>query len=220
GTRFDSKTPKQFVELLGEPIIVHVAKRFAQCSLVDEIIIVCAEEERDRLRSIVKRFPVGKPLRIVIGGATRAESVRNGLETVDSRAEIVAVHDGARPLVPIRDIASTIGKALEFGAACLTAIVVDTIKSIERDEISGTLDRMKLRRALTPQAFRVEILKLAFENIELTDDATDESYLVEKLGHPIAFVDGSPVNIKITQLEDLIIAEALIREERATAHIF
>jgi 2-C-methyl-D-erythritol 4-phosphate cytidylyltransferase len=90
------------------------------------------------------------------------------------------------------------------------ASVTDTIKTIRGGEISGTLDRNQLRRALTPQVFRTEVLRRAFEGVELNDEITDECYLVEKLGHPIAFVDGSSRNIKITTPEDLALARVLI----------
>ena len=93
--------------------------------------------------------------------------------------------------------------------------MTDTIKTVRGDEIAGTLDRDKLRRALTPQVFRVEVLRKAFADAELTDAITDECYLVEKLGHPIAFVEGSSRNIKITHAEDLALAESLLEGEEA-----
>jgi 2-C-methyl-D-erythritol 4-phosphate cytidylyltransferase len=120
------------------------------------------------------------------------------------------VHDGARPFVSVDEIERTVAKAKEIGAACLVAPVTDTIKTIRGDEIAATLDRDKLRRALTPQVFRVELLRKAFEGVELTDAITDECYLVEKLGHPIAIVEGSPRNIKITHREDLALAETML----------
>ena len=127
-------------------------------------------------------------------------------------AEIVAVHDGARPLVTVDEIERTIAKAKESGAACLVAPVTDTIKSVRGGEIADTLDRDKLRRALTPQAFKIDVLKKAFENADLNESVTDECYLAEKLGHPISIVEGSPRNIKITHLEDLMLAKALMSE--------
>jgi 2-C-methyl-D-erythritol 4-phosphate cytidylyltransferase len=126
-------------------------------------------------------------------------------------ADIVAVHDGARPFVTEDEIDRTVAKAVETGAACLVAPVTDTIKTIRGDEISGTLDREKLRRALTPQVFRKEVLQQAFELGDLSEAVTDECYLVEKLGHPIAFVEGSTRNIKITNPEDLIMAATIAR---------
>lgn len=206
GSRFKSDTPKQFLELAGKPVVVHAIERFAEAPSVDTLIVVVASENVTRLGGV----KIAKPIRIVTGGATRAESVSNGVAAVEDDVELVAVHDGARPLVSVDEIEQTIQKAKETGAACLVGPVTDTIKTIRGDEIAGTLDRNKLRRALTPQAFRIEVLRKAFADVTLDDTVTDECYLVEKLGHPIAFVEGSSRNIKITHREDLALAEAIL----------
>jgi len=211
GSRFKSDTPKQFLEINGKPVIVHTIERFRAAPSVDSIVLVLAAE-------VVSTFDASafsKVTDVIAGGSTRAESVRIGLEAVGD-ADVVAVQDGARPLVTVDEIERTIAKAKETGAACLVAPVTDTIKSVRGDEIADTLDRTKLRRALTPQAFRIEVLKRAFEGVSLNDSITDECYLVEKLGHPIAIVEGSSRNIKITHPEDLILAEALLNSELAT----
>jgi 2-C-methyl-D-erythritol 4-phosphate cytidylyltransferase len=206
GSRFQSDTPKQFLILAGKPVVVHAIERFAEAPSVDSIIVVLSSENVTRLG------PGGfsKPFKVVTGGATRAESVLNGLKASDADTDIVAVHDGARPFVSVDEIERTIEKAKSTGAACLVGPVIDTIKSISGDEISGTLDRNKLRRALTPQIFKTDVLRRAFDLAELSDAVTDECYLVEKLGHPIAFVEGSSRNIKITHEEDLEIARIMI----------
>ena len=141
--------------------------------------------------------------------------MRNGFGAIDpEKCRVVAVHDGARPLVSIEEIAATIEKAREKGAACLVAKVTDTIKEVRGGKLFGTIDRENLRRALTPQAFRFEILQAAFapENFDAT--ATDECFLVEKLDCEIAFVDGSAMNIKITTREDLAFAEILLETDK------
>ncbi len=207
-SRFKSDIPKQFLELAGKPVVVHAIERFQAAPSIDTIVVVLAPDKVEQL-SLGNEF--NKPFRIVAGGATRAGSVLNGLNAVDADTDIVAVHDGARPLVSVDEIERTVAKAKEIGAACLVGPVTDTIKTIRRDEVSGTLDREKLRRALTPQVFKIEILRRAFETGELSDAVTDECYLVEKLGHPIAFVEGSPRNIKITHAEDLVLAEELVK---------
>jgi len=212
GTRFGSDQPKPFVEILGKPIILHTLERFQACASVDEIILVLSDYAIAEFEISNFRSEITKLNQILTGGATRAESVRNGLDAVGADTTVVAVHDGARPLVSIAEIAATIEKATETGAACLVAAVTDTIKTIRGDEVSGTLDRDKLRRALTPQAFHVGVLRRAFEMGDLSEAATDECYLVEKLGHPISFVEGSSRNIKITRREDLIFATALMSE--------
>lgn len=206
GSRFKSDTPKQFLEINGKPVIVNTIERFQAAPSVDSIVLVLAAE-------VVSTFDASafsKVTYVIAGGSTRAGSVRNGLN-VAGDANIVAVHDGARPLVTVDEIERTIAKASETGAACLVAPVTDTIKSVRSGEIADTLDRGSLRRALTPQAFRTEVLLKAFESVDLNESVTDECYLVEKLGHPIAIVEGSSHNIKITHPEDLIFAEALLK---------
>ena len=206
GSRFNSSTPKQFVELAGKPVVEHTLERFQRAASIDGIVQVLAA---DRIAAF--DMHLDKLEKIVEGGATRAESVLNGLNAVGD-ADVVAVHDGARPLVSVDEIDRTIAKAKETGAACLVAPVTDTIKTISGNEIAGTLDRSRLRRALTPQVFKTEVLRRAFELGDLSEAVTDECYLVEKLGHPIAFVEGKPRNIKITTAEDLILAEAILAE--------
>ena len=127
--------------------------------------------------------------------------------------EIVAIHDGARPLVSSDEIALTIGKAVQTGAACLVAPVTDTIKTVENNTITGTVDRTRLRRALTPQAFRYDILRDALAGSDLGEDVTDECYLAEKLGVEIGLVEGSPHNIKITHAGDIQLAELFMKQD-------
>ena len=204
GSRFGSHIPKQFIDLVGKPVIEHTLERFQTAESIDSIILVLASERIGK-----HDFAFGKLEKVVAGGATRAESVRNGLDAA-ADAQVVAVHDGARPFVSTDEIDRTVAKAKEMGAACLVARVTDTIKTVSGNEIAATLDREKLRRALTPQAFRTDVLRRAFELGDLSDAVTDECYLVEKLGHPIALVEGSAQNIKITHPEDLLVAEAIL----------
>ena len=214
GTRFKSTTPKQFVEIHGKPLVIHTLERFEAARSIDSIILVLTQDRLEYFESIAQRYELGKIFAVVSGGATRAESVRNGLDAVAFEDGIVAVHDGARPLVSPEEIDATIEKANVTGAACLVAQVTDTIKTIDGKEIANTLDRNKLRRALTPQAFRVDVLRRAFEQGALSDAVTDECYLVEKLGHPIAFVEGNARNIKVTHTDDLILADAFLRSAK------
>jgi 2-C-methyl-D-erythritol 4-phosphate cytidylyltransferase len=215
GKRFGGKTPKQFLEILGKPLIIHTFQRFEACPEIDEIILVLPSTETAKFLQIAGKYNLKKLSKVVPGGNTRAESVRKGLSAVRAAtADIVAVHDGARPLVSIEEISETVEKAKETGAACLVSAVTDTIKEIENGEISRTIDRSTLRRALTPQCFRYEILRRAFENADLSEAATDECFLVEKLDQKIAIVEGSTRNIKITHREDLILAESLLKQTK------
>ncbi|MDM7924178.1 MAG: 2-C-methyl-D-erythritol 4-phosphate cytidylyltransferase [Pyrinomonadaceae bacterium] len=212
GSRFNSDIPKQFHQILGRPVIVHTIERFDQCHSVDEIVLVLSEDQIENFRTELARFHFSKNIKIAAGGPTRAHSVANGLANADPEAEVVAVHDGARPVVTVEEIERTINKAAETGAACLVAPVTDTIKQVDGDHIVGTLDRRSLRRALTPQAFRLEILRQAFADEQSFDDATDECFLVEQLGVEIATVPGSSRNIKITFPDDLLLAELFLKE--------
>ncbi|HEX8567187.1 MAG TPA: 2-C-methyl-D-erythritol 4-phosphate cytidylyltransferase [Pyrinomonadaceae bacterium] len=213
GKRFGSERPKQFFELAGTPVIVHALLAFENCASIDEIVLVLAENEINNFRQTRTRGNFSKLKTVVAGGNTRAASVWNGLNAISPNTEIVAVHDGARPLVTPEEISRTIEKASEKGAAILVAPITDTIKEINGDKIISTIERTRLRRALTPQCFRVEILRRAFEEFtDLNESATDESFLVEKLGVAVSIVEGSPRNIKITVPEDLVLAEILLKQ--------
>src|SRR5262249_43629367 len=126
GSRFNSESPKQFLEIHGKPVVVHVLERFASAASIDSIVLVLSAE---RLEAFDKT-PFAKLVSVVSGGETRARSVLNGLNAVPDDAEIVAVHDGARPLVSVDEIDRTVVKARETGAACLVGRVTDTIKSV------------------------------------------------------------------------------------------
>jgi len=214
GSRFNSDIPKLFLEISGRPVIDYALECFERCVAVDEIVLVLAAEYVLKFEQRKIRSGYSKLKQIVGGGRTRAESVNRGLSVVNISTEVVAVHDGARPLVSQEEIRRAIERAGEVGAACLVAPVVDTIKHVEGGFISGTVDRGRLRRALTPQAFRYEILIQAFRDADLSESVTDECFLVEKLGVPIAVVEGSPRNIKITHPQDLALAEFYLRQEQ------
>jgi 2-C-methyl-D-erythritol 4-phosphate cytidylyltransferase len=213
GKRFGAKTPKQFLEISGKPLIIHTLERFEACPVIDEMILVLAEDETANFRQTIEKFNLKKLTKIISGGNSRAASVLNGLNSVNPQTtEIVVVHDGARPLVSVDEISATVEKAKQTGAACLVAAVTDTIKEIAGGKIVGTIDRSKLRRALTPQCFRYEILKRAFTENEIGEFVTDECFLVEKSGYEIAIVEGSARNIKITRPEDFVFAENFLKQ--------
>ena len=211
GSRFNSEIPKQFIEIVGKPVIVHTLERFERCSDVDEIILVLPQEFIDEFGKTSVFSSITKLINLVPGGATRSESVRNGLDAVDAAADVVAIHDGARPLVSVDEISRTLDAARANGAACLVSAVTDTIKEVRDGVIVRTHDRTQLRRALTPQAFRVQFIREALERTGLGESITDDSMAVESLGHTVFAVEGSPRNIKITHREDLAIAEMYLR---------
>ena len=215
GKRFGSETPKQFLEIDGKPLIIYTLERFQSCREIDQIILVLPSSETSHFLKLISKYNISKLTTIAAGGKTRAESVWNGFRKINTpQIKIVAVHDGARPLVSAAEITTCILKAEETGAAILAAPVTDTIKEIKDGKIIATIDRNKLRRALTPQCFRYQILKKAFENIDkLSDSATDESFLVEQLGNEVSAVEGSTKNIKVTNKEDLILVKKLLKEK-------
>ncbi|HEY8413581.1 MAG TPA: 2-C-methyl-D-erythritol 4-phosphate cytidylyltransferase [Pyrinomonadaceae bacterium] len=215
GSRMASERPKQFLQLAGTPIIFHTLKPFELCDSVHEVIVVLPAEESAEFLAAAGKRGLRKLARVVPGGATRADSVKRGLQAIRAAtAEIVAVHDGVRPFVSVEEIENTIDAARRDGAAILAAPATDTIKLIEGETIFKTLDRGKLRRALTPQCFRYELLRRAYEQADVSDPSlTDDSLLVERLGHKVTIVEGSARNIKITTPQDLLLAEALLQEE-------
>jgi len=213
GTRLGGARPKQFLELRGVPVIIHTLRQFERCQEINEVITVLPAEDTAGFESLTKQFELKKAGRIVAGGATRAQSVRNGLNAIDD-ADIVAVHDGVRPFVTPEEIDRVVAAARENGAAVLTSPVADTIKRVQDGRIIETVSRAELRRALTPQCFRFSILKRAYDTLDELESSgieiTDDSFLVEKLGVAITSIDGSPGNLKITSAGDLVQAEALL----------
>ena len=212
GTRMASDRPKQFLQLAGLPVIFHTLKPFEECESIDEVIVVLPAEESAGFLSLAGKQRLRKIARVVPGGATRADSVKRGLMAIRSAtAEIVAVHDGVRPFVTVEEIDSTVDAARTDGAAILVAPVTDTIKQVDGPAVDKTLDRVHLRRALTPQCFQYELLRQAYQGVDVNDPSlTDESLLVERIGKRVRVVEGSARNIKITTPGDLLIAEALL----------
>jgi 2-C-methyl-D-erythritol 4-phosphate cytidylyltransferase len=210
GKRFGSEIPKQFIEVAGKPIIIHTLERFEKCPDIDKIILLLPESEISSFSDSIQLYKISKLEKIIAGGASRAGSVLNGINALGSETDIVAIHDGARPLVSLEEISRVIEKAEETGAACLVGKITDTIKEIDGNLILSTLDRTKLRRALTPQAFSLRILKRAFAENEISDKITDESSMVEKMGVEVSFIEGSSRNIKITTKEDLVFAKEIL----------
>jgi 2-C-methyl-D-erythritol 4-phosphate cytidylyltransferase len=213
GTRMGGKRAKQFLELAGRPIIIHTIQAFEACEAIQEIIVVLPEADVRDFSAVARPYNLGKVRAVVPGGVARASSVLHGLRAVNAQeTNIVAVHDGSRPLVTVAEITRTVEAAEVSGAAILVAPIVDTVKEVREGTVVATVPRNHLRRALTPQCFRYEILRKAYEQVEEVDAThTDESSLVERLGVTVSVVEGSSRNIKVTGPEDLVIAEALLK---------
>jgi 2-C-methyl-D-erythritol 4-phosphate cytidylyltransferase len=215
GNRMASDRPKQFLQLAGKPIIFHTLKPFEECASIHEVIVVLPAEESAGFLSMAGKFGLRKLVKVVPGGTTRADSVKRGLLAIRSvTADVVAVHDGVRPFVTVEEIEKTIAAADKSGAAILVAPAVDTIKEVDNNTVVRTLERKQLRHALTPQCFRYDVLRKAYENVDVTDASiTDDSFLVEQLGQRVTIVEGSARNMKITTRRDLLVAEAYLKAE-------
>jgi 2-C-methyl-D-erythritol 4-phosphate cytidylyltransferase len=212
------KTPpsKQFTELGGTPILIHTLRKFALADAVSEIWIALRENEiagfRARLESEAQDV-LKKKVELVVGGEHRQQSVENALNAVAAAADdIVLVHDAVRPFVTREIIQEVIEAAEKYGAAIAALPAVDTVKQVERTAegalIKATIPRASIVMAQTPQGFRYHVIKKAFD--EAASDGflgTDEASLVERSGHDVAVVMGSPRNIKITAPADMELAE-------------
>lgn len=219
GSRLGGQIPKQFLEIAGAPILVHTISRFVECDDIAAVVVALPADRLDEVRARHRGARALKPIYYVNGGTERSDSILNALETVaELQPEIVAVHDAVRPFVTPAQISAVIAKAKEVGAAILALPATDTIKEVENGLIQRTIDRRRIWRAQTPQAFRYELLMRA--NLEARTAGlpsaltTDDSLLVERLGAPVAVVEGSPNNIKITTPEDLILAETLFEQDQ------
>jgi len=214
GVRFGGDRPKQFLEVNGSPIIIHTLRQFERCREIGSVIVVLPAEETAGFQSLIEKFALQKVTRVVAGGTTRAQSVKQGLAAIED-ADVVAVHDAVRPLVTPDEIDSVVKAANESSAAILVARVSDTIKDVRSDRVVNTLPRVNLRRALTPQCFRIDVLKQAYEQLEKLEAAgievTDDSFLVERLGVEVTTIEGNARNIKITRQEDLVFAEGFLK---------
>ena len=212
GERLSSKIHKPFIAIEKEPILARILRVFDNSSHIAEIILVINESDLVKARSLVKKNKLKKIKEIALGGKRRMDSVRNGLSLVSEDVDYVIVHDGVRPFLDNKIISSVLEGARTFGAAITCVPVKPTIKEIEKGNfVSATLKRESLIEVQTPQAFKKDILGRAYKKaFDDGVDATDDSALVERLGIKVKAVEGSYKNIKITTIEDLKYAKALM----------
>ena len=211
----EEKISKQYLPLGGRPILVHTLLALEESPSIEEIILAVGNEEIDYCQlAIVKRFGLRKVKRIVAGGGKRQDSVYNALKKVGEDCHIVLVHDSVRPFITREIIQRTVEGAGIHKAVATAVPVTDTIKEgNEQGFVERTLDRNFLWAIQTPQGFESGLLKEAYSRAYETGFyGTDDASLVEKIGHPVKVIEGSHENIKITTPEDLIIAEAILRE--------
>ena len=204
---------KLFALVGGTPVLLRSLRAFARSETVDSVVIAAARGSVERVRNLAREVAVDagvrKPIIAAEGGARRQDSVAAALAEIRD-ADIVLVHDGARPFVADRIIADAVRIAAEFGAAVPAVPVKDTIKLAAPDmTVADTPPRNRLWAAQTPQAFRADILREAHRRVSA--DATDDAAMVEALGCPVKLFAGDPRNIKITAPEDLAVADAIAR---------
>lgn len=214
GKRLGASTPKAFLLLDGQPILSHTIKCFLDFSEVNQILIPLPSEYSG-MSSEELQLPSDVRIRYLTGGAERFDSIQKALELVDS-ADLIAVHDAARPFADKEDIRAVFDKSIENGAAILAVPASDTLKVVNDDDlISHTADRTKIWQALTPQVFRKDVLSKSYKKaMEDNFIGTDDASLVERIGHPVSIVLGKRTNIKITYPDDVQIAEYLLQRKK------
>ncbi|MFP5263130.1 MAG: 2-C-methyl-D-erythritol 4-phosphate cytidylyltransferase [Blastocatellia bacterium] len=214
GARMQADRAKQMLELGGVPLLVHTLRRFEQCDAVDQIILVSQPNLTTEVLALISRHNLKKVARVVGGGAERQDSVYRAIQVIkEEEAGVIAVHDAVRPFVRPEEIRAVIERAQKTGAALMATLAVDTIKQVKSGRVQRTLDRKRIYHAQTPQAFRYPIIKEAYERAYADGfTATDDSQLVERIGHRVSVVEGSPINIKITRPFDLRLAEVIKKE--------
>lgn len=208
-------TDKLTAELLGEPVLVHTLRALDEAERVDEIVVAVRHDRLEEMAALCAEACLMKPVRVVEGGKSRAESVLLAALAVEGNAELLAIHDGARPLILPEQIDEMIALGERTYAAAPALPVTDTVKVADdiRGVVKSTPDRKTLFAVQTPQVFQADIVKAALQSaldggVELTDDCS----AVERLGKEVYLTAGWRENIKITTAQDLTLAEALLRQ--------
>lgn len=206
------------LEKIGEtPVFVMSALKFERSEKVGEIIIAAPEDDTARFEKLARNFGVNKLAAVVAGGETRMRSVRNALAAVSSKAEFIAIHDGARPLIETEDIDRVIADAEKYNAAIAAAPATDTIKTVSGGFIESTPPRGNLYYAQTPQVFRKKLYLKCLEKADKTalESVTDDSSVLELCGEYVRITEINGCNMKITRPEDLTAAQAIFDNKRA-----
>ena len=204
---------KIFTALGGLPVLVRSVRAFEENELVDEIIVVTREEKLEQVAELVKKYGLNKVSKVILGGKTRVESCLAGVSEAHHRAELIAIHDGARPLVTQAIIRDAIRAADEFYAAVPVVPSTDTLKLLdEKGVVAGSVDRETIFRVQTPQVFRADLIKGALtEAMKRGLPVTDDCSAMELMGVKTHTVAGDEDNIKLTTPRDMVVAEAILK---------
>ncbi|MCP4049869.1 MAG: 2-C-methyl-D-erythritol 4-phosphate cytidylyltransferase [bacterium] len=209
GSRFGLLKGKQFIDILGKPLLIHTCERFSDIPGINEVIITVQKGNTGLLEEYLSKYDIHLPYKVIEGGLMRKDSVKKAFDALSSNTEFVMVHDGARPNIS-RQLIKSLMEAVQINSAVIPVIpVVDTIKLVEEDKVKETLPRNKLFCVQTPQVFKYELLKESYSK-DIALEVTDEAMLVEKLGIEIKVVEGERENIKLTYPSDLILLETFM----------
>jgi 2-C-methyl-D-erythritol 4-phosphate cytidylyltransferase len=212
GRRMNSSISKQFLNIKGHPILYYTLNKFEKMDNIKSIVLVTSSDYIEYTREkIIKRYRL-KKIQIVEGGKERQDSVYNGLRELSPQTDIVVIHDGVRPFVPIKIIENSIAAAVKFKAVGVAVPVKDTIKVVDANNtIKNTPDRKTLWAMQTPQTFIYDVIMKAYEKAMSEGFyGTDDTVLVERLNLPVKIIEGAYENIKITTPEDIIFAETFV----------
>lgn len=213
GARMKGTKRKQYLDLSGQPVLAHSIVAFDSCSLVNEIVLVVPKEDVEYCQTkILSLLNLKNHINLIHGGSKRQDSVYNGLQAIAKYTESVVIHDGVRPFIRPEDITACIRGSIKFGACILGTLASDTLKRIDKsNNIKKTLSRENIWLAQTPQAFRYNLILKAHE-VARQDGyiGTDDASLVERMGENVKIINGSRFNIKITKMEDLAVAKAIL----------
>lgn len=206
GLRMGKDIPKQFLVLKNLPILMHTIQNFFEWDPTAEIILVLPIDQHEYWKNLCEQYNFSIPITITSGGETRFHSVKNGLN--ECSGDIIAIHDGVRPLVSHQTISTCFSTAEEKGNAIPSIPVNDSLR-IEKEGGNEMVDRSIFHRIQTPQVFQSSMIKLAFEQ-EFSEEFTDDASVIEIAGHAVHLVQGNEENIKITRQVDLIIAACFL----------
>ena len=212
GTRMGPNSDKLFLEVAGCPLIVHTWRTFATAACIDHLILVVRDGMQSAFAELAGKFQLGKPHRVVAGGAERQDSVWNGLEALPDGTDVVAIQDAARPCTTAALIEATLQAARDTGAAVAAQPVTDTIKeSADGRLVDRTLDRSRLWAVQTPQTFRVDVIRRALSEVRRRQlHVTDDTAACELISQPVRLVSVAGPNPKVTRPEDLPYLEWLL----------
>ncbi len=209
GTRIGGSIPKQFCVVGGEPLLVRIINTFSEALPAAEIVVVLPASHIEFWKNLAARFEVA-PHRCVAGGSERFHSVKAGIEALSEDTGLIAIQDGARALTSKKVIIRAVQTAIESGSAIPVVTPVDSFR-VATGEESHPIDRSTLRIVQTPQIFRAEMLRKAYQT-EYQPSFTDDASVVEYSGERVTLCEGERSNIKITNIEDMAIAEALLAQ--------